>query len=131
MKLQDLDKTKRYDLSECTDEELMCVLNWLKENDVTFNSVSKLPKYSLMFDVSCMYWKYTVKIRNDIKPTFIHENKQEQFLKELQQLCKKYNTTITSDIHNYDNVIVRITTNDKVKEIISMNKININSEGIE
>jgi len=29
MKLIPLDRTKRYDLSECTDEELLCVLNWL------------------------------------------------------------------------------------------------------
>ena len=95
MKLQDLDKTKRYDLSECTDEELLCVLNWLRENDEEwcYCEISDLHNSQLEF-CKTGGWYYNFIEKDSIKPTFIQENKQDQFLNELQQLCKKYDTYI-------------------------------------
>ena len=101
MKLQDLDKTKRYDISECTDEELLCVLNWLRENDEEwcYCEISDLHNSQLEF-CKTGGWYYNFIEKDSIKPTFIQENKQEQFLNELQQLCKKYDAGIYDIMDN-------------------------------
>lgn len=126
MKLQDLDKTKRYDLSECTDEELLCVLNWLKENDndwylVYLEDIKKdINKYHLVFfneDVKYVMveeWSWHSDVsKESIKPTFIQENKQDQFLNELQELCKKYDADILftdTEIRQSTKITVQIET---------------------
>ena len=104
MKLQDLDKTKRYDLSECTDEELLCVLNWLQNDDEEwcYCETSDLHNSQLEY-CKTGGWYYNFIEKGSIKPTFIQSyksgkqiilNKQDQFLNELQQLCKKYDANI-------------------------------------
>lgn len=98
MKLKPLDKTKRYDLSELNDEELLCVLNWLKENDkgwggTTLGNITECKNILLYFFIETWVWEHDFT-KKSIKPIFIQENKQDQFLTELQELCKKYDSYI-------------------------------------
>lgn len=122
MKLQDLDKTKRYDLSECTDEELLCVLNWLKCNDTGWEEYDTKVLVDSELEFESRSWTCEYITDESIKPTFIQDdkfekliilNKQYQFINELQQLCKKYDADILftdTEIRQSTRITVQIET---------------------
>lgn len=111
MKLQDLDKTKRYDLRGkskeqiklieefcCKDNHTLVIKNLEIEDDgfyvLAWNGEFKSNIWHISED-----WDYELE-----EPIFIldddAENKQEQFLNELQQLCKKYDAGIYDIMDN-------------------------------
>lgn len=53
------------------------------------------------------------------------ESKQDQFLNELQQLCKKYNTEIDAVSYDNEEVLLRIITDSVRTEIIGISRLGI------
>lgn len=103
MKLQDLDKTKRYDLRGKSKEQIKLIEEFCCKDNHTprINDIGDVYDgfyvlaYNNPFDTN--RWAITKDYGDELEePIFIfdEENKQDQFLNELQQLCKKYDTTL-------------------------------------
>lgn len=60
--MKDLDRTKKYDLSQLNDEQLQAVLDWLKENDTGWEEVDlinfsyRVKDTYLIYPLDGWYW---------------------------------------------------------------------------
>lgn len=89
--MRDLDRTKKYDLSQLDDEQLQAVLDWLKENDTGWDNshIGRLKSSFCVLHYEYGEWKLQTLKGNETNALELFDNDDNSVYDDMLSLIEK------------------------------------------